>query len=86
MARPEDVPVARVSLGQQTWQSISIYGWPASELGIPGVEVRGALEDITMIEPETADRLAAGLMLAARVARGEVLPTALDQFLEKRKA
>lgn len=86
MARREDVPVARVSFGRQPWQSLSIYGLPASEMGIPTVEVRGEYESLNLMKPETAERIAAGLMLAARVARGEVLPTPLDAFLEKRKA
>jgi len=37
-------------------------------------------------KPETADRLAGALKLAARLARGEAAPpTALDRFLNERK-
>lgn len=86
MARREDVPIARVPFGRNPWQALMIYGWPASEMGMPSVEVRGDYESMNLMKPEIAEQLAEGLKLAARVARGEVLPTALDQFLAKRQS
>jgi hypothetical protein len=86
MARREDVPVMRLSLGRSSHQAVSVYAFTAAELGVPLVEIKGAVEYLEHLTTEQAEAFAAGLMLAARVARGEVLPTALDQFLEKRKA
>ena len=80
------VPAARVVFGRGLGQSIGIYGTTAAEIGIATVEVAGDLEGMGAMLPETAEKIAAGLMLAARVARGEVLPTPLDDFLSKRKA
>jgi len=85
MARREDVPAARVLFGKGPGQALSIHGFPASEMGIPTVECSGDLDGLRFMTPETAEQLADGLRLAARIARGEVLPTPLDQFLEKNK-
>ena len=86
MARREDVPVARVSLGKQPWQAVALHGFTAAEMIVPLVEITGALEDLQRLTIEQAEELANGLLLAARVARGEVIPKPLDAFLAKRKA
>lgn len=84
VARRTDVPVARVVLREGDGEWVSIYGFTAAELRVPLVEMTGALEDLRHLTIEQAEQLAAGLMLAARVARGELLPTALDHFLARR--
>lgn len=83
-----DMPAARVSLGEHDDQAITFYGHArGGSLGIPTVELAGGcLEYARFMTPDTADRFADGLKLAARAARGEALPTALDEFLGKRQA
>lgn len=82
MARREDVPLARVVLGPAAGMAVSIYGFTAAEMRVPLVEMTGALEDLNHLTVEQAEQLAAGLQLACRVARGEVVvPSHLDQFL-----
>jgi len=77
------VPQARVSFRRDgLGQSVVIYG--TTDLGIPAVEVAGDLEGMSCMTPDQADRIADGLKLAARAARGEVLPTPLDEFLKRR--
>jgi len=80
------VPVARVVLGQSLGMAVAIYAETAADIGVPLVEVVGALEHLQHLTPEQAEQFAEGLKLAARVARGEVLPTPLDEFLSKRRA
>jgi hypothetical protein len=53
--------------------------------GIATVELTGSIEDLTHMLPDSADRLADALRLAARMARGEQIPTALDGLLARRK-
>lgn len=77
------VPAATVLLGKGPGQCVSIYGLPKAELGVPTVAVSGALEDMQFMMPETAEKIAEGLMLAVRQARGEVLPTPLDDLLAR---
>lgn len=83
MARHEDVLVARVVLGPGAGMAVSVHGFTAAELGVPLVEISGAMESLHYLTIEQAEQLAEGLHLACRVARGERLPTALDQFLER---
>lgn len=83
MARREDVPVMRLSMGLSAWPAVSIFAFTAAEIGVPLVEIRGG-EHLDNLTVEQAERLADGLRLACRVARGEAPPTALDQFLERR--
>lgn len=84
MARREDVPVARLVLGKTA--AISIHGFTAAEMRVPLVEIAGAVEYLHHLTVEQAEQFAAGLMLAARVARGEVVAEKpLDAFLEKRR-
>jgi hypothetical protein len=86
MARREDVPVAQIVLGKFPGQVVAIHGFTAAEMIVPLVELTGALEDLQRLTIEQAETLANGLLLAARIARGEVLSTPLDEFLAKRKA
>ncbi len=84
MARREDVPVAQVSFGRSSRDKLSLYGWPSAEMGVPTVELSMAIEGCgRFMSPETAEQLADALKLAARAARGEVSPTALDGFLAR---
>jgi predicted P-loop ATPase/GTPase len=83
MPRRTDVPVARVVLGPGPGMAVSIYGFTADEMLVALVEISGAIEDLHHLTVEQADALADGLKLAVRGARGEVLPTALDTFLQK---
>lgn len=86
MAR-RDIPVRHIATGPGGLsRSVGIYGHTADKLGIPVVEIGGDLEGLQLIRPETAEQLAQALLLAARAARGEVLPTVLDEFLAKRQA
>lgn len=80
------VPAARVMFGKSTERSVGIYGSTAAELGIPAVEIAGDLDAMQTISPEKAEELADALRLAARVARGEIVATPLDDFLAKRRA
>jgi hypothetical protein len=84
VARREDVPVVRISLGKQPWQAVSVYAFTAAEMGVPLVEIKGAVDYLEHLKPEQAEKFAEGLLLAARVARGEELPTPLDAFLASR--
>lgn len=87
MARSrQDVPVARVQISKRSDMAVSIHGFTAAEMGVPLVEMQGALEYLEHLTIEQAEKLAEGLLLAARVARGEALPTALDAFMAKRGA
>jgi hypothetical protein len=86
MARREDVPVARLVIGKGAGQAVSIHGFTAAEISVPLVELTGDLEGLQHLTVGQAEQLAAGLMLAARVARGEVVPTPFDAFLGKRRA
>jgi len=81
MGRGLDVPIAVIRTGRD--HSVSVYG-DATSYGIPTVELTGDLERLRCMRPEDADQLADGLRLAARAARGEVLPTPLDEFLKRR--
>lgn len=78
-----DVPAAIVDMGGDkkfhVWGDYSTYG-------IPTVEVLGTGFDVPLscMRPEDADRFADALKLAARLARGEVIPTELDKFMSKR--
>jgi len=83
MARRQDIPAAIVDFGGLS-NKISIYG-DHETFGFPTVEMQGEFSLMKYMRPEDADRLAEGLTRAARMARGEVPPTVLDAFLEKRK-
>lgn len=85
MARREDVPVARLQMGKSPHLAVSVYAFTAAELGVPLVEI-GGCEHLRHLTIEQAEKLAEGLLLASRIARGEVLPTQLDRFLEGRNA
>jgi hypothetical protein len=78
MGRGLDVPAAVMSTGRN--HNVQIYG-DATAYGIPTVELTGDLEQLRCMLPEDADKLADGLRLAARMARGERIVTALDEFL-----
>lgn len=86
--RREDVPVASIVLREAMGLKLAvrIHGFTAAEMGVPLVEIAGPLEDMQRLTIEQAEKIAAGLLLAARVARGEKLPTALDAFLQRREA
>lgn len=79
----KDLPAAIIDLGGGT--KLWIYG-DAAEFGTPTVQLRveGAVQHLNCLRPQDADRIADGLKLAARAARGEAGPTALDEFLIKR--
>ncbi|UGY23222.1 hypothetical protein HU675_0035485 [Bradyrhizobium septentrionale] len=64
-------------------QGVSVHGETAIEIGTPLVELRGALEYLQHLTPDQADEFAAGLQLAARKARGEPVPSPLDQLLAR---
>jgi hypothetical protein len=81
MGRRLDVPVAVIRTGRD--HSVLVYG-DAASYGIPTVELTGDLERLRHMRPEDADQFADGLKLAARAARGEALPTPLDDFLKRR--
>lgn len=86
MARRQDVPVCSVTLGPGAGQRVNVYGFTAAEMRVPLVELAGALEHLQHLTVEQAEQFADGLKLAARVARGEVLPTPLDELLARRRA
>ena len=68
----KDLPAALIRIGPGAGQSVGVYGH--TELGVPTVELAGDLEGLQYLKPETAERLAEVLQLAARLARGEALP------------
>lgn len=80
MGRRLDVPAAVIRTGRHS--NVSIYGDQAT-YGSQTVELIGDLEQLRCLRPEDAEKLADGLKLAARMARGEAIPTALDQFLQR---
>lgn len=80
------VPIARVQLGEPSHMAVSIYADTKESLGVPLVELAGAIEYLQHMTPEQAKQLADGLVLAVRAARGEVLPTPLDEFLNRPRA
>jgi hypothetical protein len=83
MTKP--LPVARVQTGKSLLRSVAVYGHAkGGELGIATIELSGDLEGLQCMLPETAEQLADALRLAARQARGEQIPTALDDFLARR--
>lgn len=83
MNRP--VPIAVVPLGAHPAMAVEIHGWPeGAEMGIATVRLLGAVEDLRYMTPETAEKLATGILLAVRAARGESVPTLLDSLLEKK--
>lgn len=71
-----------IQLGKNS--QLEISGVTAAEIGVPLVELRGNLEHLGNLTPEQADQIAHALTNAARIARGEPKPTALDQLLAKR--
>jgi len=78
------VPQARISFrGDDASRSVGIYG--TTDLGIPAVEIAGDLEGMSRMTPDQADKIAEGLRLAARAARGEVSPKPPDEFPELAK-
>ena len=82
MSHRSILPAAIVDFGG--CHKISVYGH-TDVLGIPTVEINGGGMDC-YLRPVDADRLAAALTLAARIARGEKVPTALDELLAKGKS
>lgn len=80
-----DMPTARVSLGPHQDQAITFYGHAkGGSLGIATVELAGcSLESAHFMTPETADKFADALKLAVRAARGDAIPTALDELIAK---
>jgi hypothetical protein len=82
MTRRTDVPAAIIDLGNHT--KLWIYGDQAT-YGIPTVELTG-IDALNCMRPEDAERIADALKLAARLARGEQVPTQLDEFLSRRAA
>ena len=80
------IPVANIVLHERLGHSITIIGDPTYELGQPLVEIKGgSLDyDLRKLTPDKAEEIAAALILAARIARGEPVPTALDKFLNSR--
>lgn len=85
MARREDVPLARIVLGPQPGQAVSVHAFTAAEMRVPLVELAGALEDLQHLTTAQAEQLGGALLLAARIARGETPPpTLFKQFMEKR--
>jgi hypothetical protein len=85
MALRDDVPIARVELGSGAGMAVSIYAFTTEDMGIPLVEVVDHRDCLQHLKPETAEKLAEGLLLAARVARGEPRPDALATFLDARR-
>lgn len=83
MGRRHDVPAGVLKTGRDA--SVLIYG-DAATYGIPTVELAGDLDQLRCLLPEDADRLAAALTRAAKMARGEHVPIALDEFLARRGA
>jgi hypothetical protein len=79
----KELPAACVRLGPGAGQSVGVYGHTTAVLGVPTVELAGDLEGLQYLKPETAERLAEALKLAAQLARGEAVPTALDRLLDK---
>lgn len=87
MTLNDHIAVASLVLGKGPGMVVYIHGHPAAVLGVPLVEIAGpGREHLQHLTIKQAEELAAGLLLAARVARGEVLPTMLDRLLGKRKA
>lgn len=84
MGRRTDLPAAIVDFGGGT--KVWVFGDRAS-YGISTVEmqVQGFLGPLNCMRPEDADRLGDALKLAARMARGDEVPTALDQFMQQRR-
>ena len=79
------IPVANIVLHERLGNSITIIGDPTRELGQPLVEIKGTIDhNLRHLTPDKAEEIAAALILAARIARGEPVPTALDRFLEKK--
>ena len=85
MARRTDVPAARVVLGQSPGCAVSIFGFANTEYRVPLVELSGTIENMQHLTIQQAEDIAAGLLKAVRLARGETIPTALDAFLQTRK-
>lgn len=82
--RRQDAPAAIVDFGGDS--KLWIFGDVAT-YGVPTVELQGVmLDQVRCMRPEDADRFADGLKLAARLARGETVPTPLDEFLSKNTA
>lgn len=77
-------PVACIRLGRSANMRLEIRGETAEAIGVPLVELTGH-EYLRHLTPDQADEIAIGLAMAARMARGEKLPTALDEFLVKRR-
>jgi len=61
--------VAKISLGKQPWQSMSVFA--PNDLGIPTVELRYAeIADSVFLLPDAAEALGKALIAAAARARG----------------
>lgn len=65
-----DSPAARVLLGRDAGNGVSFYAWTSEEMGVPTVEIRGNLEGLAHMKPETAEAIANALLAAAVKARG----------------
>ena len=81
----KDLPAALIRIGPGAGQSVGVYGHTAAAFGVPTIELAGDIEGLRYLQPETAERLAEALKLAARLGRGEAVPTALDRLLDKQK-
>ncbi|EJN14725.1 hypothetical protein PMI42_01698 [Bradyrhizobium sp. YR681] len=83
MALRRDVPVLRLPVGSSSHQIVNVYGFTAEEIGMPLVEIAGLGCQLNLTI-EKAEKLAEGVMVAVRRARGEAAPTPLDEFMKRR--
>lgn len=86
MAFRKDVPVLRLELGSHNiCHALNFYGFTAEEIGMPLVEITGPGVQFNLTI-EQAQKFAEGMAAAIRRARGEVMPTVLDEFMKRRGA
>lgn len=73
-----------VRTGRASYDRVDVFGETDAELGVPLVELAGRVEQLRHLTIGQALQLSAALELAARHARGEHVPTALEEFIAKR--